>query len=335
MEQTFHFKKVEQKKTFVIIYKMNIITRLLLCAVFVNTFFNNKYFQVKADESCVLSSTTCADIPSTCNGNVILSETVTSIASSAFSGCHNLKSISIPSSVTTIGTFAFYSSGLETVTFADNSVITNIGSGTFQGCAKLTNIIIPESVTSIGPNAFEGCGSLTSVTIPSSVTDIGTDAFSMCDSLSNVEIPSSVTTIGNTAFQYSGLETVTFADNSALKSIGSSAFIGCAELTSITIPSSVTTIGNYAFQSSGLESVTFVNSSIKKTIGYYAFYMCNSLKDVTIPSSVATISPYAFSQCDSLNTATIDDCSVTKKDSTSFDTHTEVVCVTGGAKSDL
>ena len=64
-----------------------------------------------------------------------------------------LTSVEIPSSVTSIGTYAF------------------------QGCTSLTSVEIPSSVTSIGTFAFQSCTSLTSIEIPSSVTSIGTYAF--------------------------------------------------------------------------------------------------------------------------------------------------------------
>ena len=69
-------------------------------------------------------------------------------------GCTGLTSITIPDSVTSIGTKAFY------------------------GCTGLTSITIPDGVTNIGWYAFSGCASLTSITIPDSVTNIGEDAFS-------------------------------------------------------------------------------------------------------------------------------------------------------------
>ena len=101
---------------------------------------------------------------------------VTTIGDYAFSGCNNLTSVAIPSSVTTIGYSAF------------------------SGCSSLTSVVIPNSVTTIGNGAFSGCSSLTSVVIPSSVTTIGYSAFSGCSSLTSVVIPNSVTTIGSCAF---------------------------------------------------------------------------------------------------------------------------------------
>ena len=59
-------------------------------------------------------------------------------------------------------------SGLTSLTLP--SSVTSIGGGTFYGCSGLTSLTIPSGVTSIGWSAFSGCSGLTSLTIPSSVT---------------------------------------------------------------------------------------------------------------------------------------------------------------------
>ena len=79
------------------------------------------------------------------------------------------------SPVTIIGSSAFQDSGLTSITIPDS--VTSIGSTAFQDCSGLTSITIPDGVTSIGNYAFIGCTSLTSVTIPSSVISIGYNAF--------------------------------------------------------------------------------------------------------------------------------------------------------------
>ena len=183
--------------------------------------------------------------------SVTIPESVTSIGSSAFHGLTGLTSITIPNSVTSIRDYAFYR------------------------CTSLISITIPNSVTSIGAKAFSSCTSLTSITIPESVTSIGSSAFSDCTSLTSITIPNSVT------------------------SIGYEAFMNCTGLTSVTIPNSVTSIGNYAFSGcTSLTSITIPNSVT--SIGSYAFYRCTSLISIIIPNSVTNIGAKAFSSCTSL-----------------------------------
>ncbi len=115
-----------------------------------------------------------------------------------------ITSITIPASVTTIY-HAFYNArSLASVTFAENSTITNIEGYAFRQTG-LTSVTIPNSVTTIGAHAFRQTG-LTSVTIPNSVTSIGDQAFRDATSLTSV----------------------TFAENSSLETIGIQAFQGIA-----------------------------------------------------------------------------------------------------------
>lgn len=140
----------------------------------------------------------------------------------AFNGCASLTSITIPYTLTSIGTYAF-NSCYSLVSITIPKAVTSIYAYVFYGCSSLKSITIPSGVTIIGGSSFRSCASLTSITIPSGVTSINDYAFSYCYSLTSITIPSSVTSIGAYVFYY------------------------CYPLANITIPSSVTSIGNYAF----------------------------------------------------------------------------------------
>jgi hypothetical protein len=203
--------------------------------------------------------------------SVSIGSSVTSIGNSAFYNCYSLASITIPSGVTSIDNSAFYNCySLASITIP--SGVTSIGANVFQYCYSLASITIPSGVTSISNYAFQNCYSLASVTIPEGVTSISSYAFQYCYSLASVTIPEGVTSIGNYAFQYcSSLASITIP--SGVTSIGANVFHNCYSLASITIPSGVTSIGNSAF------------------------YNCYSIASVTIPSSVTSISNYAFDSC--------------------------------------
>ena len=237
-------------------------------------------------------------------------------------------------SVTSIGEFAFEYSKFTEISIPNS--VTSIGSGAFFDCQGLTSVTIPNSVTSIGESAFEFCFKLTSITIPNSVTSIGSRAFFDCQGLTSVTIPNSVTSIGDSAFgDCDGLESIIVEpgnsmydsrDNcnaiietstntliagcknttipNSVTTIGNYAFYSCTGLTSVAIPNSVTTIGNNAFSScTGLTSVAIPNSVT--TIGYATFAYCYGLTSVTIGNSVTTIGDEVFKYCTGLTSVTI------------------------------
>ena len=76
----------------------------------------------------------------------------------------NVTSITLPSGVTSIETYAFYS------------------------CTSLASITLPSGVTSIGGSTFYNCKSLTSITLPSGVTSIGDYAFYICSALMKMTV---------------------------------------------------------------------------------------------------------------------------------------------------
>ena len=152
------------------------------------------------------------------------------------------------------------------------SSVTSIGDYAFSDCCSLSEIVIPSSVTSIGDYAFWYCDSLSEIVIPSSVTSIGDSAFSHCYALSEIVILSSVTSIGDYAFWYcDSLSEIVIP--SSVTSICDSAFSDCCSLSEIVIPSSVTSIGKYAFYGCDSLSEIVIPSSVI-SIGDSAFYKC-------------------------------------------------------------
>jgi len=90
--------------------------------------------------------------------------------------------------------------GLSSVTIP--SSVTSIGNWAFGGCRNLTSVTIPAGVTFIGGNAFRACAGLISVTISSSVTKIEWEAFNECSVLTSVtfEAGSAISDFGDNVF---------------------------------------------------------------------------------------------------------------------------------------
>ena len=135
-----------------------------------------------------------------CGGSAIIPAGVTSIGNYTFIGATSLTSITIPSSVETIGSGAFENTpSLETVTLTDGLI--SIGNYAFIGATSLTSITIPSSVTSIGAGAFENTTALSSITLPNNIAAIRPYTFLNATALTSITIPSSVTSIGAGAFE--------------------------------------------------------------------------------------------------------------------------------------
>ena len=249
-------------------------------------------------------------------------------AQNLYNNGNKVTKLTIPSSVDSIGSYAFYGYNDLTSLTIGNSV-TSIGASAFSNCTGLMGeLTIPNSVTEIGYNAFSGCTGLTflnlgnsleklsgfsgctgligELTIPNSVTLIGSSAFSNCTRLTGaLAIPNSVTEIGYDAFcNCTGLTSLALGNSVAR--IGGSAFEGCSGLTgALTIPNSVTEIEYDAFQDcTGLTSLT-LGSSVKE-IGGEAFSGCTGMTGaLNIPNSVTDIGNEAFYNCSGFTSAKI------------------------------
>ena len=174
---------------------------------------------------------------------------------------NNIKKVVFKSCVTTIGNYAFFNSGLTSVTIP--SSVTTFGKYAFSDCSSLSSLTLTEGLTSIGNYAFNKTG-MTSVTIPSSVKTIGEYAFFECTSLSSLTLTEGLTTIGNYAFFNSGLTSVTIP--SSVTNFGEGAFSYCTNLSSVTIYApSLTTYGEDAFYNNASERKIYVFSDCVDT----------------------------------------------------------------------
>ncbi len=234
---------------------------------------------------------------------------------SGFSCCENLREVSLPEGLISLGKSAFLSCAQIQEIRLPKSLKT-LGDGALAGCRSLTEIELPEGLEMIDNYALASCN-FTSVVIPASVTQMGYcvfnsdfnlktveikgnvpslwDPFIDCKALQEVLITGGVETIEDRAFHnLNSLERVQIA--SGLKTIGKSAFWSCDKLTTVSLPDGVTSIGEDAFEY--CVNLTTINlpDSIT-TIGMEAFYGTKLTGPLNIPSSLVSLGNDAFHGC--------------------------------------
>lgn len=171
--------------------------------------------------------------------NVTISYGIQTIEKYAFCGCYELRYISIPNSIKTIGGGAFERCDITKVDYIgsvedwcnvlfdgynsspvmdysfyvnDENWINYIEGTTdvyFNGTLINSDLIIPDNVSAINDYSFKNFN-FTSVTIPGSVESIGKDAFYNCESLKKCFINEGLKNIESGAFSYcDNLELIT------------------------------------------------------------------------------------------------------------------------------
>lgn len=243
---------------------------------------------------------------------------VTTIGNYAFYGCNNASftSISIPEGVTSLGNSAFYGcTSLASVTLP--STLVSIGSNAFHS-NTLTSISIPNSVTSIGSYAFKNCSSLESVNL-SNITVLNEEVFSNCSALESIALPASLTTINRYAFKdCSSLTSITIPESVTTMTCNNGdhacpIFAGCSSLTSVVWNArncgGFTRVGQYQEYAMPFEAIktniaSFTFGENVKRIPAYLCHGMTNLAAVTIPASVESIGANAFDGCTNLTSVT-------------------------------
>ena len=238
---------------------------------------------------------------------------LTTLSYRSFHACGLLTSIALPEGLTSSGNEATYGTsetfnnciGLVSVTLP--TTLTTIGATMFSGCTALTYVNIPYGVTTIGERAFTGCTALASIDIANSVTTISSTAFTNCTALRNVTIPDmAVFTTGadnskSVFYGAPGITNITLRDG--LTNVPSGRFNGYGKILSVTIPSTVITIESYAFASC-MKLTTFVipTNSTLNAIKEFGFYNCGELTSIALPETLQMLGNTCFYYCIKLPT---------------------------------
>ena len=207
---------------------------------------------------------------------LVVEEGVTSVGEMAFWATYAIKTVSLPSTLTTIGYKGFYSCGLETVTIP--AAVTEIGQDAFYACSSLTRIWVAEENQHFSSDSYGvlfnkdmttliqmPCGFVGGYNVPQTVTTIAQHAFQNCGFLEDIMISASVTEIGKDALDGCNMDSiVVHANNTKYSSDGKVLFnkektelivCPCKSLGEYVIPETVTVIRETAFLYSGVTAV--------------------------------------------------------------------------------
>ena len=214
--------------------------------------------------------------------------TLEKLGASAFSSSYNISAfLNLENTkLTTINEGTFYEGYIFT-SISLPSTLTSIGSKAFNKCTALQTVTINgNQLTSIGNNAFDSCSKLASINVPSSIKTYGNGAFAGCSSLAEIALPNGLTTIGSFAFRGTAITSAVVPDS--VTSFGTDVFNACSKLTSATFPAHFTSIPYYTFYNcSSLES--FYMSDNVTYIGQFAFFNCSKLGPVYLSKNIETI----------------------------------------------
>lgn len=174
---------------------------------------------------------------------------LTSIPEGAFAYCKNLKTIKLPSTITSIGDEAFYNcQSLTNIEGLDKCNLKSIGSAAFSNCKALENLDFSQSTfTDVPSKAFNGCSTLAKITLPDTLTTIGSYAFYACYGIPQLDL-----------------------SNTALTTLENYALYQMRETTKFSLPDSISSIGTHAFSVSTSNGAvpTILPASLKDKVNY-------------------------------------------------------------------
>lgn len=274
---------------------------------------------------------------------------VKEIKASAFNGCDNIESITVPNTVEKLGVNAIAGNlNLKSITFETGSKLITIENGALSDNGKLEAITIPASVKNIGDYILGWNYSLATVEFEEGTTldNIGKGMFFRDEALASITLPSTVTVINDEAFY--NCKALIEIDLSNIDEIGAYAFYNCASLKEAILSNDVTELNDAAFY--GCSSLEKVKLSEKLTkLGDLisedaeedvkgVFSGCTSLKEIVIPKGVNTIGKNTFNGCENLRRVIIETSSLKKVGANAFnDVSPEAVFVVknNAAKDEL
>lgn len=243
-------------------------------------------------------------------------------ADKLFVNGEEVKHVNVPEGITELSCCALSTSGLRSVTLP--STLTQIGSFAFDNCFRLQSICIPAKVKKIGEAVFYDCEGLREITVQeenpvfhsSGNCLIETASKTLIAGCATSVIPDDGSVISIGAHAFSGcLRLAELVIPATVNSIGASAFYGCTDLKelALSLPNGTSHLGEIFATDSDVEHQYFVPRKLKgltltgEEIPAYAVRDCDGILRATIGASVNRIGAGAFEGCQSLASVVFED----------------------------
>lgn len=239
-------------------------------------------------------------------------------------GCGSITSLTIPTTITSLGNGFYGMDNLESVTIEDSEKdleYLNVGESCLRSESLKTLYLGRRLNKPISSNAlealelgkfitslsgvFENCPALVSFKANGEITEISDRTFNNCSALTTINLPKSIKVIGRSAFENcSSLASIDFLEN--VNCIGSEAFSGCSSLDGIVLASGLTSIGENTFWGCiSLRSISIPNTVT--SLGKGTFYGCKSLTSIKLSDNIKVIPASAFAGCTQLTNIELPD----------------------------
>ncbi len=252
---------------------------------------------LKADGSCILSADGRQFLAALgALSSYVVPEGVETIAKGAFANLRSLTDIILPTSLREIGSHAFASTNLRSVSFEEN--LKKIGDYAFSYCKKLTSAIFAEGLQEIGRHAFVNCP-IESVWLPASLQRLGSSSFDCLSNYYSEKKQNFYISPNNPTMKADGSAFYTLADDGwrLQKAYGDDFFsynnLGQNGNASYTVAPQTTAIAAGAFQGCQNLAQIILPDSLQ-IIEEEAFYNCENLKSIKLPAGLTKIGYKAF-----------------------------------------
>lgn len=251
----------------------------------------NPYFKSKDGVVFDKTMTKILHFPNMNNEIYRIPNGVKIVKSYSFVSNDNLKSLTLPSSVTIIESYAFDCQRLNKIQLSEH--LEYIGDYAFSN-SLIYGISLPESLKHIGEYAFNNCKNINNISFPESLMFIGKYAFNNCNNIKTIYIPKNVESLSDegTFGICLSLERIDVdPDNQYYTSING-----------ILYNKELTKILQCPSNNKELEWITLPKSITKICIN--AFNNNKNLTRIVIPAGVTIIDNDAFYNCSNLNRVT-------------------------------